>query len=283
MDQIDWNSRWRESRRRRTWQGKTQEDWNQRAAGFARRNAASQYTTEFLRRLELRPEMTVLDIGAGPGTLAIPLARQVKQVTAVDFSAEMLDRLAERARAEGLANIEIIHGAWEDDWQALGIGTYDLVIASRSLAVDDLRAALGKLNACARHQVVIGDRVGCGPFDPALFRAVGREFVAGPDYIYTINVLYQMGIHARLDFIEIQEPKVFDSRQAAIDSCAWMLHQLTPSEQETLGRYFDEILQANPDGTWSMAGQVQPKWAFISFTPSKRDPAFQLTSHPNPQ
>ena len=80
-----------------------------------------------------------------------------------------------------------------------------------------------------------------------------------------------------------KEPKVFDSRQAAIDSCAWMLHQLTPSEQETLGRYFDEILQANPDGTWSMAGQVQPKWAFISFTPSRRDPAFQLTSHPNPQ
>lgn len=264
-EQIDWNTLWRQSRQRRTWQGKTQEDWNQRAAGFARRNLASQYTTEFIKRLTLRPEMTVLDMGSGPGTLALPLARQVKQVTAVDFSKEMLDRLASRAAAEGIDNIEIIYGAWADDWRALGIGSYDLVIASRSLAVDDLRGALGKLNACARGQVVIGDRVGCGPFDPALFRAVGRDFVPGPDYIYTVNILYQMGIHARLDFIEIQEPKVYESRQAAIDSCAWMLHQMTASEQSALERYFDQILIANAGGSWSMAGQVQPKWAFISF------------------
>jgi len=267
VEEIDWNSLWRESRRQRTWQGKTRDDWNQRAAGFARRNVASQYTLEFISRLALRPEMTVLDMGAGPGTLAIPLARQVQKVTAVDFSRQMLDRLAERCHADGITNIESINGSWEDDWRALGLGVYDLVIASRSLAVDDLRGALGKLNASARELVVIADRVGCGPFDPAIFTAVGREFVPGPDYIYTINVLYQMGIYARLDFIEIQEPKVFESRQAAIDSCAWMLHQLTASEQESLGSYFDEILTANADGTWSMRGQVQPKWAVISFAP----------------
>lgn len=267
MKEIDWNSLWREHRSWRTWQGKTRDDWNQRAAGFARRHVASQYTTEFIRRLALRPEMTVLDMGAGPGTLAIPLARLVKKVTAVDFSPEMLGHLAERCRAEAITNIEIINGAWEDDWQALGLGGYDLVIASRSLAVDDLRGALGKLNACARELVVIGDRVGSGPFDPALFQAVGREFVPGPDYIYTINVLYQMGIHARLDFIEIQEPKFYESRQVAIDSCAWMLHQLTAQEQELMDRYFDEILTVNADGSYSMGAQVQPKWAVITFAP----------------
>ena len=264
---IDWNSLWRESRRGRTWQGKTKEDWNQRAAGFAKRHTASQYAREFVRRLDLRPEMTVLDMGAGPGTLAIPLAQRVQRVTAVDFSEEMLTSLAERATQAGLTNIEIINGSWEDDWSLLGIGCYDLVIASRALTVDDLRAALVKLNACARELVVIGDRVGDGPFDPALFAAVGREFVPGPDYIYTVNVLYQMGIHARVDFIDIHEPKVYESRQAAIDSCAWMLHKMTPDEEEALDRYFDSILRPNADGTWAMARQVQPKWAFISFAP----------------
>ncbi|MDD5758592.1 MAG: class I SAM-dependent methyltransferase [Desulfobulbaceae bacterium] len=267
METIDWNVLWKESRQKRTWQGKTREDWDQRSAGFARRNTASHYTQEFLRRLTLRPEMTVLDMGCGPGTLAIPLAHQVKRVTAVDFSSEMLNHLAERSAQEGITNIESINGAWEDDWRALGIGTYDLVIASRSLAVDDLRGALTKLNAAAKELVIIGDRVGHGPFDPALFHAVGREFVPGPDYIYTINILYQMGIHARLDFIEIQEPKCFESRQAAIDSCAWMLHQLTPEEQPMVDRYFDRILIANADGSFSMTSQVQTQWAVISFSP----------------
>lgn len=267
METIDWNTLWGKSRQQRTWQGKTREDWNQRSAGFARRNTASHYTQEFVRRLALRPEMTVLDMGCGPGTLAIPLARKVSKITAVDFSSEMLGHLAERCGKEGITNIELINGAWEDDWQALGIGTYDLVIASRSLAVDDLRAALTKLNAAASELIVIGDRVGHGPFDPALFRAVGREFVPGPDYIFTINILYQMGIHARLDFIDIQEPKRFESRQAAINSCAWQLHQLTPEEQPLLDRYFDKILVANADGSFTMTTQQQTQWAVISFSP----------------
>lgn len=267
VNQVDWNHLWRESRKQRTWQGKTQADWNRRSAGFARRNTASQYVTEFVCRLSLRPDMTVLDVGCGPGTLAIPIARQVRSVTAMDFSSEMIERLGSRCKAEGVGNIEMVNGAWEDDWSPLGIGSYDLVIASRSLSVDDLGAALAKLNSCAKELVVIGDRVGSGPFDPALFRAVGREFVPGPDYIYTLNILYRMGIHAKVDFIDVQEAKVYDSRAAAQDSCVWMLDQLTPDEQDALTRYFDRVLIDNQDGTWSMSGQQHTKWAVISFTP----------------
>ncbi|MBU4154140.1 MAG: class I SAM-dependent methyltransferase [Proteobacteria bacterium] len=270
MDQVDWNRLWQESRKGRTWQGKTKEDWNRRAAGFARRNTASQYVTDFISRLRLRSDMTVLDVGSGPGTLAIPVARQVRSVTAVDFSSEMLEQLGARSISEGVDNIEIVHGSWEDDWSALGLGAYDLVIASRSLSVDDLGKALIKLNACAREQVVIGDRVGSGPFDPALFRAVGREFSPGPDYIFTVNILYQMGIHATVDFIDIQEPKVYDSRQAAEDSCSWMLDQLTLEEQGALTRYLDNILIENQDGFWSMKEQRVAKWAVISFTPVRQ-------------
>jgi len=269
MDAIDWNRLWRQGRERRTWQGKTRADWNRRAAGFARRNTASPYVTEFINRLNLRPEMTVLDMGSGPGTLSIPLARRVRSLTAVDFSTEMLERLGARCQAEGITNIELINGAWEDDWPSLGIGTYDLVIASRSLAVDDLGAALGKLNASAREQVVISDRVGDGPFDPALFQAVGRPFVPGPDYIYTVNILYQMGIHAAVDFIDLPETKTYESREAAMDSCLWMLDQLAADEQAAASRYFDRILMENQDGSWSMLGQRQPKWAVISFTPKR--------------
>ena len=262
---IDWNSLWQEEWRKRTWQGKTKADWNRRAAGFAKRNASSSYVLEFISRLDLDPEMSVLDMGAGPGTLAIPMAGKVKEVTAVDFSAEMLSLLKERILQEGITNIYPLEGSWEDDWRSLGIGLHDLVIASRSLAVDDLRNALIKLNNIAKQRVVISDRVGSGPFDPALFEAIGRKFVPGPDYIYTVNILYQLGIQARVDFINIRQPGKFDSREAAINSCSWMLGEMDAAEEEMFNRHIDARLSINSDNSWSLQDQTRPKWALIQW------------------
>lgn len=262
---IDWNELWRQARAEKTWQGKTKQDWNDRAAGFAKRHVGSDYVREFVDRLSLDTGMTVLDVGAGPGSLAIPVARQVKGVTAVDFAPEMLAILRQRASEEDIGNITTIDGAWEDDWQALGIVPHDLVIASRSMSVDDLQGALQKLQTFARQRVVIGDRVGSGPFDPALFAAIGREFKPGPDYIYTINILYQMGIHAQVDFIDLSPGRTYNSRQETIDSCSWMLGDLTPEEDEKLLRHLDGRVCQNSDGGWMLTNEVCPKWAIISW------------------
>jgi 16S rRNA A1518/A1519 N6-dimethyltransferase RsmA/KsgA/DIM1 with predicted DNA glycosylase/AP lyase activity len=45
----------------------------------------------------------VPDIGAGPGTLAIPLAPRVKEITAVEPGAGMVSILQERAAREDMA------------------------------------------------------------------------------------------------------------------------------------------------------------------------------------
>jgi len=262
---IDWNRLWREARAGKTWQGKTKDDWNRRAAGFAKRNTASPYVREFIARLPLEPGMTVLDMGSGPGSVALPLSAKVGKVTAVDFSPEMLAVLEERLREQGIDNIRAVEGSWTDDWSALGIGVHDLVIASRSLAVDDLKSALEKLDSHAAKAVVIAERVGPGPFDPALFEAVGRRFVAGPDYIYTVNILYQMGIRASVDFIRAGGPRRYESRQAAVESSAWMLGDLSGDEEARLRAYFDRRLRRRPDGSWIVTGEHCPEWAVISW------------------
>jgi ubiquinone/menaquinone biosynthesis C-methylase UbiE len=59
--------------------------------------------------LNLRSDMTVADIGAGTGYFAIPIARLVRRVYAVDFQREMLDLL--RAKLEARSNIELVEGA----------------------------------------------------------------------------------------------------------------------------------------------------------------------------
>ncbi|TDC02182.1 class I SAM-dependent methyltransferase [Nonomuraea longispora] len=84
---------------------------------------------------------TVLDLGCGPGTVAIPLARRVRDVLAVDPDAEMLAegrRLAARA-----GNIRWLSG----DSTRLGeLPAFDHVVMGRSFHWMDRRAVLLELD-----------------------------------------------------------------------------------------------------------------------------------------
>jgi SAM-dependent methyltransferase len=263
FEEIDWNRLWRESRQRRSCKAKGSTDWDRKASSFARRNLNSSYVDRLLALIDPAPENTVLDVGAGPGTLAIPLARRVRQVTALDFSGQMLAELESRVAAQGIVNLTTVRGAWEDDWPALGLKPHDIAVASRSLSVDDLENALLKLNAFARQRVYITDRVGAGPFDPEVFAAVGRKFEPGPDYIYSVNLLYRLGIYARVDFIPAEYSAAYASRAEAVDSCRWMLDELRPGEEEKFNAFLEARLQQQPDGSWVMPRRHQPLWAVL--------------------
>ena len=260
---LDWNRLWQESRRRKTWRRKSSADWDQRAAAFARRNLDSPYIEAFLRLMAPRPDWSVLDVGAGPGTLALPLAGLVSRVTALDFSARMLECLTAEADRRELRNISCVRAAWEDDWEQLGIRPHDVAVASRSLGVEDLRAALEKLDAYGRRAVFIGDRVGAGPFDPEVFRAVGREFKPGPDYIFTINLLYQMGIAVNVSLVTVERQQGFADQQAALDSLAWMIDDPSPAERRRLIDFVAARARVTADNRLVLTGMRPARWAVI--------------------
>lgn len=262
---IDFNRLWQEARRRKSWKKKKKTDWDRRARGFAERNLDSRYAELFLDMLRPEPHWRILDIGCGPGTLALPLAERVREVTAVDFSQAMLAELEKQAAARKLANIRTVQASWTDDWTALAIPPHEVAISSRSLSVDDLEAALIKINDWATEKVFIADRVGSGPFDPDLFAALGRPFDPGPDFIFTVNILYQLGIHPHIDYIEIDKTKIFANREEALHSCLWMFDDLTPEEESRLASYLDERLIGNNDGTLTLARKNQVKWALLSW------------------
>ena len=260
---LDWNLLWRNARKQKSWSSKGAADWDRKANSFASRNADSPYTSSFLDHLPLAPGLTVLDVGSGPGTLAIPMAGLVRSVTAVDYSAGMLDVLTRQAKEKNIGNIRTVQGSWEDDWQQLGIGGHDIAIASRSLAVDNLSLALQKLNDHARQYVFISDRIAPTPFDPAAFAAIGREFQSGPDYIYTVNILYSMGIHPCIDVLKLDRDSVFTDREEALQAYGWMLKDLSVREEDALRCYLESRIIASEGKQVTIRREHPPQWALI--------------------
>ena len=55
-------------------------------------------------------QSTLLDLGCGSGGYTVAFAEKCGYVTAMDFSAEMLNACRERCREHGLSNVVFVHG-----------------------------------------------------------------------------------------------------------------------------------------------------------------------------
>ncbi len=244
--------------------------WDRRANSFAEYAPCTGYAERFLKLMNIDTDWSVLDMACGGGTLAIPLAGKVKEITAVDFSENMLRILEKRCRNSGITNIRTVHGRWEDDWDELGIGRHDVAIASRSLLVDDACASIAKLNAAAGKQVFISTAVGDGPFDRRLFEAVGRASARGPDYIYYYNLLHRMGIQANVAFVREEHVNGWETFNDALDAQRWMFGNLTESEEDRIKDYLLENL-LNTGAMWRLPYQRTCRWAVMWWDKEARD------------
>lgn len=172
--------------------------------------------------LEVDPSWSILAIGAGPGTLALPLARRAERVTAVEPSPAMVERLKRHIDAEGLSNIRTLSARWEDLSEE-EVGQHDLVIASYSLAFLDIREALVKMNRLAKRQVHLYWFAGIPSWEriradlyPSIY---GREQVPSPmcDVIY--NLLYSLGTYPEVKVLEETNfPRVYESMEDGISN-----------------------------------------------------------------
>lgn len=259
LDSIDFGRLYREHHAAANRAPKPASEWDARAADMSRKALQSRYVDEFIGRMNLAGTQTLLDVGCGPGTICLPLAERLSRVIGLDFSRKMLDELLANAAALGHGNVEALHLAWEDDWSA--VPACDIVVASRSTTVEDMAAALVKLNDKAKRRVYMTHLVGGRFIDPAVIEAVGRSAStppALPDYIYIVNILYRMGIHPRLDYIEhegrLAGAANFDEFAARV---AWALGELSEPERARLADWYAR--QPMPLASAPM------RWAFISW------------------
>ena len=259
---IDWNEVWQNTQNEKRKLMRDPKFWDKRAPEFARHASTSDYIGQFIEIMQPEHHWSILDIGSAAGTLAIPLASSVRSITALDASPAMLALLEERCRAEDKNNIRAINCRWEDDWQNFGIRIHDIVIASRSLVVDDLHEAILKLQKYARKRVYISTLVDDGPHDRTIIEAVGRQFTTSADYIVVYNLLRQMGIYANVAFTVNNDEKCFSDVEDAVNAMRWMIDAMTPEEEELLRTHLRSNL-IRDNGNWRFPYRRTIRWAVL--------------------
>lgn len=257
---IDFDALYQEQCRRSSFGPRTSTDWDRRAERRNRHEPDSDYSRAFLARVDLAGAKTALDIGCGTGNLAIPLAQRLRQVYALDFSPEMLRYLEKNRRHAGVDNLVAHRLSWTDSWKE--IPAVDIVVCSRAMSVEHLRDALEKLNRKTKLRAYLTIRSGGSYLGPEVSDLLERTLEPRPDYIYAVNVLYQMGVRARVDFLRSTSNTTYASPVDFIESIQWRVGTLTKKEGSRLRKFFRGLPRA-ADGRTRY--QHDFEWAMLSW------------------
>ena len=107
------------------------------------------------RLLEIaEPGDTWLDIGAGAGRYALPLAIRVREVVALDPSAGMLDALRAALDRHAIGNVRLMHARWPMETEAAAPRADVALIAHLGHDVEGIGAFLDAMEGAARRLCV---------------------------------------------------------------------------------------------------------------------------------
>jgi 2-polyprenyl-3-methyl-5-hydroxy-6-metoxy-1,4-benzoquinol methylase len=230
---VDWVHRWeqlvlaREEQWERLGLGRRGGDfWTSRAASFARFSAGVRRDDPVLSRvLEQLPvaDGRVLDVGAGTGRYAVPLAETGARVTALEPNAAMAALLGEEARARGVS-IPVEQASWPDGEGR--VGSADVVLCAHVVyPIAEIVPFVRALDRAARCAVVLVARL--GQLDDAIahvFTAVhGEPRVPMPALPDLWMLLLQLGLPVSATLHPFETRWAYADASAAVDDVAGRL------------------------------------------------------------
>ena len=232
--------------------------WRTRAAAF-RADPRREPDAQLRRVLEMAgPDTTVLDVGAGGGRLALPLALRCRHVTALEPSASMLEQLRAGADEAGITNLSVTQANWED----AEVEPADLVVCSHVVyGVVEIDHFLRKLDAHALERVAIFVFMDSPPSRFASFwRAVyGEQRLNMPALPELMAVLWQLGIHPNVEMLPTDARSAFESREDAIRQVGSFLWVSPGSEEEErLRAAAQELVVEDDDGFRIRGAKFRP-------------------------
>ncbi|MAC84498.1 MAG: SAM-dependent methyltransferase [Arcobacter sp.] len=239
-EDIDFNKLYVEQKQLTSFKAKGKDAWDEKAPFMNKKVHQSIYNEQFLSLLDLNDINSVLDVGCGVGNLSLRLAKSIKEVNSLDYSSVMLEILQENAKQRDIKNINIINKSWYDSWDEVPFA--DLVIASRSMEVKNMKEALLKLNEKANKKVALTYKKGGSFVSEEILEVLQREIIRKPDYIYLVNILYSLGINASVNFIQSEgRSTIYTSKEKFIESVSWSIDGLSSDEITRLEKYYDSL------------------------------------------
>jgi len=211
---------------------------------------------------------TFLDVGAGCGSLAIPIARAGKEVTALDPSKGMLAILDEDIKKEGITNLKTVLAPWK----ASAVESVDVIICANvpgllKGSVDFIKEA----ELAAKRKIFLiesadpqADKFYYKELYPLVFN---KPFGPKRDYIATYNALHDMGIFANVRIVEYDFDQPFESMDEAVEF--WKEHMciVTAEHDKTLRDLLNKKLVEDDGG---LVSKIHKKSAIIWWTPRKK-------------
>lgn len=161
----------------------------------------------------LRQDDDVMDVGCGPGTYTIPLARKCHKVVGLDSAPGMVEETVRRARQSGLHNVTGKIGRFDDVLP----NNYDLVLTALSPAVRDaealVRMGISTRRDCCYITAALGEEM---KNRNELWEKVVGKFL--PSWAYDIkfplNVLLENGERPDLKFVSAMSDTVCEPNVA---------------------------------------------------------------------
>lgn len=264
LKDIDWNEVWK-TRTRGNRESSPGRDcariWESRESALRFWNMCQQERSRIDKTVwetDITAGSRVLDIGAGPGTLAIPFAKKASHVTAVEPAEGMCSVMREKMAEYGVSNIDIVQKRWEDvDVEKDLQPPCDVVIASFSLGMQDIRAAIEKMQQASSRYIYLYHFAGETSWDrqwqklwPKLH---GRPYQPGPKCDVLYNVLYQMGVHPHIMTFRLEHNQPYASLDEAVLALAPQAQAETEVQKAVLREYLQGALREE-NGTLVMPG-----------------------------
>ena len=172
---------------------------------------------------DLKPSDTLMDVGAGGGRHALPLALRCQRVVAVEPSPSMCAVLLQLTSAHGIKNVTIVQSTWED----AGVEPADVVISTHvAYVVRDIAAFIRKIDAHARRMA----RIVLYPLSPQsesfeIWERVHNEKrLALPGFPQLLDVMQELEIPFESEALTPNSPRTYSTPEQALEQTARRLY-----------------------------------------------------------
>jgi len=228
------------------------EVWTERTvAWYERANARSDYAERvFAAAADLLATCrSALDVGAGFGALALPLARRLERVTALEPSRPMAAALRRAVTRQSLDNVAVVEAAWGD----VPMVPHDLVVCAHvgPLLRPESRF-LSEVGRVARRGVVLV-RDTRGDDDKFFFSELyplllGRPYERCCQDTEMLAALRELGLEPTVTTIEYHSDQPFESLDEACDFWMTYMGLESPGARSWLRAFLADRLRREGQG-----------------------------------